>query len=76
VHEGGLRVQRAGDGVEFRRADGRAILRCGYRAEDSAPDSAVLKSFEYSSVEGWLAALVSGRNPHAGVREEAEVYAP
>jgi hypothetical protein len=35
LHEGGFSVVRTDDGVlTFRRADGRAIPRCGYRAED------------------------------------------
>jgi hypothetical protein len=75
VHEGGLRVQRCSDGaVEFRRADGRSIPRCGYRADDAAPDAAVLDDSEYSSAEDWLAALVNGRHPADRVREEAAIY--
>ncbi|MBN1240872.1 MAG: DUF222 domain-containing protein [Gammaproteobacteria bacterium] len=83
VHEGGLRVKRSADGeLEFRRADGRAIPRCGYRVDDAAPDPIVLDGFEYRcgdgqmqpSAEGWLSALIVGRNPAARVREERASY--
>jgi hypothetical protein len=51
----------------------KRIPRCGYRADDAAPDPAVLDDFEYSA-EGWLAALVKGRHPADRVREEAAIY--
>jgi hypothetical protein len=75
VHEGDLRVHRDADGTfEFRRADGRAIPRCGYREEDAAPDETVLEGSPYTSAEAWMAALVNGRNPPAEVREDAALY--
>src|SRR5690606_2401018 len=67
VHEGGLRARRAGDGtIEFKRADGRSIPRCGYQVQDAEPDPAILDGLGYPSAEAWLAALVSGRKPGAG----------
>ncbi|MBN1237716.1 MAG: DUF222 domain-containing protein [Gammaproteobacteria bacterium] len=75
VHEGGLRMKLGPDGkFEFRRTDGRSIPRCGYRADDASPDPIMLEGLGYSSAEGWLAALVSGRAPENRVREEAAVY--
>jgi hypothetical protein len=39
LHEGGYRIRRDYHGeYYFVRADGRAIPRCGYRAEDSTDD--------------------------------------
>lgn len=48
---------------EFRRPDGRVIPRCGYRLVDAVPDQAILESFEYTSAEAWLAALLARGSP-------------
>jgi hypothetical protein len=59
VHEGGLRLRRTAEGeIEFRRADGRVIPRCGYRTDDAVPDPIVLDAFEYPSADAWLRALL------------------
>jgi hypothetical protein len=40
LHEGGYRIRRDYRGeLYFVRADGRAIPRCGYRAEDYTDDA-------------------------------------
>jgi hypothetical protein len=49
LHEGGYGIRRDYQGeYYFVRADGRAIPRCGYRADDYADDGAL----ENSSMEG------------------------
>jgi hypothetical protein len=66
LHEGGYTIRR--DDVHgplvFRRADGRAIPRAGYRLDDVRDDDA-------PSAEGWGPAP---RNPSAEVREAAAGY--
>jgi len=53
LHEGGFRIRRDYQGeLYFVRADGRAIPRCGYLAEDFTDDAGL----ENPSVEGWHAA--------------------
>lgn len=68
VHEGALQIRRLADGsLEFRRSNGQAIPRCGYRAEDAAPDPAILADFDSPSAEAWLAALLARRNRAARI---------
>jgi len=72
LHEGGFRIVIGADGNRyFQRADGRAIPRSGYRLDDVLDDGvdlAALRNVDYPSAEGWLAAVVNGRNPAADGR--------
>jgi hypothetical protein len=52
------------------RADGRAIPRCGYRADDYTDDDVG----EYPSMEGSLPAEAQDENPSMEVREPRGVY--
>ena len=72
THEGGYQVRRDHQGgVYFRRADGRVIPACGYRAADAEPDAEDLQN---TSAEGFLAALVKRPKPSAEVWEEGPCY--
>jgi hypothetical protein len=66
LHEGGYRIASDANGDRyFRRPDGRAIPRCGYRLGDVLDDGvevAALCGDENTSAEAWLAAVVNGRN--------------
>jgi hypothetical protein len=65
THEGGYVVRRDHQGsVYFRRADGRVIPACGYRAVDAEPDPEDLQD---TSAEGFLAELVKRPKPSAEV---------
>ena len=71
LHEGGFSIRRDRDGERyFVRPDGRAIPRCGYRAEDMVDD------FEGDapnpSAEGHR--FAPSRNPSAEVREPIGSY--
>ena len=68
----GIRRDHQG-GFYFRRADGRVIPPCGYRAVDAAPDAEEL-SFTNTSAEGSMAAVVKRAKPSAEVREERAGY--
>ena len=66
VHEGGYQLRRDHQGgMYFRRADGRVIPPCGYRAVDTEPDPVDL---EDTSAEAFMAAVVRRRKPSAEVR--------
>ena len=73
LHEGGYSIR-----VDYRgerycvRADGRAIPRCGYRADDCTDDEVL----EDPSVEGWLHEDANRANPSMEVRESRGVYRP
>ena len=72
VHEGGYALRRDHQGeLYFRRADGRVIPGCGYRAADAEPDPVDL---EDTSAEGFLADMVKRRKPSAEVREGKAEY--
>ena len=71
LHEGGYRIRRDYQGEHyFVRADGRAIPRCGYRADDYTDDGAG----EDPSMEGWHHEDVGRANPSMEVREPRGVY--
>jgi hypothetical protein len=71
LHEGGYRIRRDYQGeYYFVRADGRAIPRCGYRAEDSTDDQGP----EDPSVEGQHHERRDNENPSVEVREPHGVY--
>jgi hypothetical protein len=66
LHEGGFRIRHDQDGaIYFLRADGRAIPRGGYRAEDILDDDAGFDAEHDGardpSAEGLMAAIVHGR---------------
>jgi hypothetical protein len=69
LHEGGFRIATGADGGRyFKRPDGRAIPRGGYRLDDVLDDGVHVVDAcgdEHTSAEGWLAAVVNGRNPPA-----------
>jgi hypothetical protein len=69
LHEGGFRIASGADGDHcFQRPDGRAIPRSGYRLEDVLDDGVDVTALcgdDRPSAEGWLAAVVNGRNPAA-----------
>jgi len=59
LHEGRYSIHRLADGrFEFRRPDGRVIPRCGYRADDAAPDPSLLEDHDCPSAEAWIARLL------------------
>jgi hypothetical protein len=71
VHEGRISIRRDYRGERyFVRADGRAIPRCGYRADDYTDDDVG----EYPSMEGSLPAEAQDENPSMEVREPRGVY--
>jgi hypothetical protein len=82
THKGGYEIRRDHrGGFYFRRADGRVIPPCGYRAADAEPDAEELAltnpSAEGSagaSAEGFLAAIVKRQKPSAEVREAQALY--
>jgi hypothetical protein len=82
THEGGYEIRRDHrGGFYFRRADGRVIPPCGYRAADAEPDAEELAftstSAEASadiSAEVVLAAVVKRHKPSAEVREARTRY--
>jgi hypothetical protein len=60
LHEGGYRIRRDYQGEHyFVRADGRAIPRCGYRADDFTDDVVV----DDPSVEGSYCASAENSEP-------------
>jgi hypothetical protein len=71
LHEGGYRIRRdyRGD-YYFVRADGRAIPRCGYRADDYTDDEVA----ENPSMEGSGRDDAAQGNPSMEVREPRGVY--
>jgi hypothetical protein len=75
LHEGGFRIATGADGGRyFRRPDGRAIPRCGYRLDDVLDDGVdvgALCGDDCSSPEGWLAAVVNRGNAGAQARADA-----
>jgi len=74
THEGGYEIRRDHQGgFYFRRADGRVIPSCGYRAADAEPDAEEL-AFTNTSAEGFLAAVVRHAKPSAEVRDAAITY--
>ncbi len=59
LHEGGFSIHRdSNGGLYFRRPDGRAIPRSGYRADDMLDDVAVALPGENTSTEVRMAAIV------------------
>jgi hypothetical protein len=71
LHEGGFRIRRDYQGEHyFVRADGRAIPRCGYRADDYTDDEVL----ENPSMEGCDSAGANGENAPPEVREPRGVY--
>jgi hypothetical protein len=82
THEGGYEIRRDHrGGFYFRRADGRVIPPCGYRAADAEPDAEELAFTNTSaegsagaSAEGFLAAVVKRHKPSAEVREAQARY--
>ncbi len=70
LHEGGYSIRRDYRGEHyFVRADGRAIPRCGYRADDCTDDV-----LENPSAEGWRDEAANRANPSMEVRETRGVY--
>ena len=66
LHEGGFRIRRdQSDAIYFQRADGRAIPRGGYRAEDMLDDAPGVGGTDNPSAEGLMAAIVHGRRDAA-----------
>jgi hypothetical protein len=66
LHEGGYRIRRDYQGeYYFMRADGRAIPRCGYRADDFNDDEVL----ENPSMEGCKHTDANDADPSAEVRE-------
>jgi hypothetical protein len=65
VHEGGFTMERDGQRICFRRPDGRAIPRNGYRAEDMIDDGlgAEGADLDRASAEQRMAAIVRGVAP-------------
>jgi hypothetical protein len=71
LHEGGYRIRRDYQGEHyFVRADGRAIPRCGYRADDCIDDGPGLEP----SMEGSRYAEADQEGPSMEVRERRGVY--
>ena len=71
LHEGGFAVRRDCSGeLLFKRADGRAIPRFGYQADDVLDEP---RTVDDASAEAWLNAIVNGGNPPAEGREAAPV---
>ncbi|HET7925840.1 MAG TPA: hypothetical protein VFL30_13130 [Rhodanobacteraceae bacterium] len=71
LHEGRFAIRRDYRGDRyFVRADGRAIPRCGYRADDYTDDDVG----EYPSMEGAPHADGDRENPSMEVREPRGVY--
>jgi hypothetical protein len=71
LHEGGYGIRRDYRGeLYFVRADGRAIPRCGYRADDYTDDGAG----ENPSVEGSSLGDFGAEHPSMEVREPRGVY--
>jgi hypothetical protein len=74
LHEGGYRIRRDHQGeYYFVRADGRAIPRCGYLADDCTDDAA-LEEPSAESAEGWHHEDALCANPSMEVRETRGVY--
>jgi hypothetical protein len=75
LHEGGYRIRRDYQGEHyFVRADGRAIPRCGYRADDFTDNFAADQAHENPSVEGRHWPAGDRENPSMEVREPCGVY--
>jgi hypothetical protein len=75
LHEGGYRIRRDYQGEHyFVRGDGRAIPRCGYRADDYTDDCSGDATLENPSMEGWRHEDRDGANPSMEVREDRGVY--
>jgi len=71
VHEGRVSIRRDYRGERyFVRADGRAIPRCGYRADDHTDDYLTANP----SVEGSYQSDTDRENPSMEVREPRAVY--
>ncbi len=71
LHEGGYRIRRDYQGeLYFVRADGRAIPRCGYRAEDYTDDDVL----ENPSMEGCDHTEANRESAPLEVREPRGVY--
>ena len=71
LHEGGYRIRRDYRGeYYFVRADGRAIPRCGYRADDWTDEEAI----EQPSAEGSYETNAHDPHPSMEVREPRGVY--
>jgi hypothetical protein len=75
LHEGGFRIGSDANGDRyFKRPDGRAIPRCGYRLDDVLDDGveiAAVSQDDHTSAEAWLAAVVNGRNAAADTQGAA-----
>jgi hypothetical protein len=71
LHEGGYRIRRDYQGEHyFVRVDGRAIPRCGYRADDYTDDEAL----ENPSMEGCGHTDANRGSAPLEVREPRGVY--
>jgi hypothetical protein len=76
LHEGGYRIRRDHQGdLYFMRADGRAIPRCGYRADDYTDDEYGDDDvLENPSTEGCDHTDANRDNASLQVREPRGVY--
>ena len=75
LHEGGFRIRRDYQGEHyFVRADGRAIPRCGYRADDFTDDFDGEQALENPCVEGCDHRHEDREDPSMEVREPRGVY--